>query len=797
MHNMISSHRVACQRGDQGRDHFAGWRNSPEKIPIIFHLLIIGIAFSALLLATGPAQAQELRVRSSTLLSRQLAAESSNFLQRGKMDLAFLLAVEAYRQEDTWEARNSLLSALQSSPKMEKIIHPPEGFVHDILCKPDSILLILGSNDSSLVIWDALRGDAVGRPFFFDKGDNISATFSPDGNALAICTKDRPSHRTSIHIWDRSTGKIRRSKQLDGDDDSYSCPSFGPDGRIFAFFSQGSLVFWNLSSGDVSAEWIGWDACFWSNVALSPYGNMAAVGTEDGPILLFDVMSGRQIDAFPSQGERNDYALAFSPDGSVLAAGRHSPIHRLCGNVIEFWNVGTGEMVDSLPRWGRLNDDYSNGVGDLVYNPAGTVMASAIDSVVILWNLAGGRDEVLRGQGDHIGGIKFSPDGSRLISRSNKDITSRDSIKWSNTTVVWNVNRDDAIGDSLTGIGKDTYIGAMSPDAKRLVFRRNDRGIIVWDIDDARPVGNPLPPEWGDYMRFALNPGGTILAIESSDKTTITLWDTEKSAAIGAPLKSTCGFRGLAFSPDGSKLATGCRDGDILLWEVANQRVIGSPLRRTKGFVSDIVFSPDGMKLASNIEDSAIDIWDVSRDRVINEPLTIDSGSIRVMSFSPDGHMLAAGCTGGRIFLWDLSHKNAVRTLFKVLEAGYDVWGSSYTNITSILFSSDGSMIAVECETSHYEWSSYDLTLWDIHRGEMIGHPMGNYGTVMAFKPDGKTLAAADPDGRIHSWIIDVDYWAQRACKIANRNLSQREWIRYVGPEIPYDTICPGAWIPK
>ncbi len=749
------------------------------------------------MLMAGMAWGQEPPVKISTILSRQLAAESANLLYQGKTDLAFSLAVEAYRQEDTWEARSNLLSVLQYSPKLDKIIHP-EDFIYDILCKSDSILLVLSSGDSSLVIRDALGGSVTGRPFLFDTSNGLSqACLSHDGKILAIVIARNESPRPkSLIVWERSTGKIR-GKQIGEDVDSYWNPSFSPDGRILAYFSYDSLAFWNLSNGNVVAEWMGNYGYPRSNVAFSPYGNIAAVGFEDDSVLLFDAINGQQVDAFPSRAGRNDYSLAFSPDGSVLAAGRYSRYQVPCSSDIDFWEIGTGERIDSIHLEFGPRDYLPRGVHNLVYNPAGTMLASTADSVVILWRLPWGRSQVLRGQGDYIWGLKFSPDGSRLVSWSNEYMGHGDDFEWNNTTIVWDVYRDDAIGDSLPSIGGEPDIKAISPDGRRLVFQAKNRSYLVWDIDDGRSVGAPLPIEWDDYVRFALNPDGTVLAISSPDKTTIILWDVEKGAAIGAPLLSICGFRDFAFSPDGSILAAGCRDGTIDLWDVANQTITGNPLRRTEGFVSDIVFSSDGTKLASNIADSAIDIWDVSQGEAINDPLTIDSGSIRGMSFSPDGSVLAAGCVDGRIFLWDLSHGNAVRRLFTTLEADPFVWGKPYKRVTSILFSSDGSMIAVGAENNYYEFVTHDLTLWDVRRGEMIGQPLGDYGELMALRPDGKTLVATDSYGGIHTWNIDVDYWAERACEIANRNLSQKEWIRYVGPEFPFDTTCPGASIPE
>jgi WD40 repeat protein len=62
--------------------------------------------------------------------------------------------------------------------------------------------------------------------------------------------------------------------------------------------------------------------------------------------------------------------------------------------------------------------------------------------------------------------------------------------------------------------------------------------------------------------------------------------------------------------------------------------------------------------------------------------------------------------------------------------------------------------------------------------------------TSVAFSPDGKMLATGSGDGTVVIWDIELASWRDRACQIANRNLTQDEWQGYIGGQEPYRATC-------
>jgi WD40 repeat protein len=91
---------------------------------------------------------------------------------------------------------------------------------------------------------------------------------------------------------------------------------------------------------------------------------------------------------------------------------------------------------------------------------------------------------------------------------------------------------------------------------------------------------------------------------------------------------------------------------------------------------------------------------------------------------------------------------------------------------------------------------SYDETviLWDVIAGVPIGRPLTGHSEAVksvAFSPDGQRLASGSEYDTIILWDVSFDSWQARACHIANRNLTQSEWNKFIGSDVPYRCTCP------
>src|SRR5262249_13218044 len=149
------------------------------------------------------------------------------------------------------------------------------------------------------------------------------------------------------------------------------------------------------------------------------------------------------------------------------------------------------------------------------------------------------------------------------------------------------------------------------------------------------------------------------------------------------------GAYSVAFSPDGTRLATGSGysessdknakhiPGDVKVWDLRTGQEIRSLKGHTRVVVC-VVFSPDGKRLASASDDKTVKVWDSQTGQ---ELLTFKehTGRIRSVVFSPDGKRLASASEDTTVKLWDAQTGKVINNL------------KGHTNcLISVIFSPDG-----------------------------------------------------------------------------------------------------------
>ena len=249
-------------------------------------------------------------------------------------------------------------------------------------------------------------------------------------------------------------------------------------------------------------------------------------------------------------------------------------------------------------------------------------------------------------------------------------------------------------------------------------------------------------------ISVAFSSDGTLIASGSEDNT-VGLWDVVSRKRIATLRGNGDRIESMAFSPDGTLIAieswtwvdesSSVSSGETELWDVANREQVASFWN-----VGAMAFSPDGTLLA--IEET---LWDVAtRKEVANFENEIE-GWASSMSFSPDGTLLAIGTgsstrgtgdtaikyEGRTVELWGVASRQRIATL-----AGHG------NRVISVAFSSDGRMLAS---------GSDDVRLWDVATRQRIATltDIEGWASSVSFSPDG-TLLAIGTGKAVELWDI-------------------------------------------
>ncbi len=248
-------------------------------------------------------------------------------------------------------------------------------------------------------------------------------------------------------------------------------------------------------------------------------------------------------------------------------------------------------------------------------------------------------------------------------------------------------------------------------------------------------VGNP----GSGVLSVAFSPNGSALATGGVDQT-IRLWDLtdpNQPPAVLASLESP--ILSLAFSPAGQQLAGAGAEPVVRVWDLTAPEEEPRQLSGHTEWVLSVAFSSDGQSLATGSIDQTVRLWNLADEEEEPAVLTRDSGVLSV-AFSPDGQQLAAGGENGAVWLWDLTALDQTPLLL----SGHQ------TPVLSMAFSPDGQTLAAGSE----EGSVQVWNLSDLSQTAVVLNRHQNWVLSVAFSPDGSVLATGSADQTVQLWSL-------------------------------------------
>jgi WD40 repeat protein len=198
---------------------------------------------------------------------------------------------------------------------------------------------------------------------------------------------------------------------------------------------------------------------------------------------------------------------------------------------------------------------------------------------------------------------------------------------------------------------------AISPNLAHKASRAHkasssdDRTVRLWEKDNPTPI--ILRGHTHCVKAIAFSPDGTVLASGSWDKT-VRLWPVLCEAPISILAEHRLGIHALAFSPQGNLLASGGLDCEVLLWDWRSHQLLQRLAGHTRA-VTALAFSPDGRTLATGSDDGTIRIWKRhTRQFSFENTLSAHSWTVSSLAFSSTGAFFFSGSWDHTIKIWDI-----------------------------------------------------------------------------------------------------------------------------------------------
>ena len=555
--------------------------------------------------------------------------------------------------------------------------------INDVAFDPTGTMLATTGDDGALRIWDPETGSlimekvgsgAVIGPSFNAEGSLVAAAWtdeslvrvfdvstgrltmkyqvrypsdtslSPDGTQVAVSSWHGAAFAVNVKTGRRTALYIRNRWWTEE-------VAWSPDGRYVATADgeYGGSVF-DAATG--VRKFVLPSITFTVSVAWDPTGTHTIVaGQDSGSARVWRL--GRfgvtEVAALPAQEMRAGIAgVAFSPDGTEVMAGDYD------GRAVKVWDLSVAgdEEVAHLPAAMAT-------ISDVEFMPDGRrVVAHSPDGAgVTVWNLAT-REPV------HEFGppwpartlnqptFEVSPDGHVIAMTYRGEVTVRD------------VRTEEKL--FVLGRGYDVTAIDWSPDGERLVVGTQDGSATVVDrtgqtirvLRDGRDL---------TICSARFSPDGASIATgECGDGTgeppRVTIWNWQSGRVVNT---IDVGLTNLTFDPSGRRLAAIDSIGSVAeIWDIATRRRLVAVAGHS-GLVNDVAFSPDGSRVATVGSDGTTRVYDAAsgeQQLVLRGsrwgPLWVD--------FSPDGTMLATGAHR-EVRVWALDIDDLLRIAHREL----------------------------------------------------------------------------------------------------------------------------------
>ncbi|MEI7987853.1 MAG: WD40 repeat domain-containing protein [Chloroflexota bacterium] len=415
--------------------------------------------------------------------------------------------------------------------------------------------------------------------------------------------------------------------------------------------------------------------------------------------------------------------------------------------------------IAETSHWGKGR------IQSLAYSPDGKTLVVATALGLYFYDTTSWSERFVDTSGQSMYIVTFSPDGTMLaIGESNGGIVLRQ-VSDGKLVREMGTTPDDRHKNTVTSL-------AFSPDGQNLISGSDDLTVRFWKVSDGS-LAQKIEEFFSTRINsIAFSPDKSTIAIATQyPDNKIYLWKMGEDKASKVLAEHKHSVYDVAFSPDGSLLASGSLDGSIRVWKVGDGSVdkvliaqnqpagVPTPIptidpnyspemkksiedaqkiqeENKMPYVFSVAFSPDGQTVAGGYFDNVIRLWKIS-DGSLFKTLEGSKSMVFDVTYSPDGTAIAARSVDGFVRIWQASEG----ALLKAIDFGYA--------ISTLAISPDGNNLAIGGE-------AYQVIIKKLSDASVVMDqtPHVNRVTSVTYSSDGKLFADASIDGVIVTWNL-------------------------------------------
>jgi WD40 repeat protein len=507
-------------------------------------------------------------------------------------------------------------------------------YIRGLAFSPDGSLLASASADTTAKLWDvAGRNEVATMTGHTDLLGNI--VFSPDGTKIATASRDG-----TVRLWDATNGQpVTGFSFTAPTDPNRQAPywltgiSYHPDGSTIAVGSTSSAIYLlDATTGqqrrvlEGHSDWI-----VLRGVRYSPDGRTLATASLDGTVKLWNAGSGTERATLEGTG-LSLWSVSWNGNGEQIAASSD------VAGTITIWNADSREVVNTL----QLSQGI---VRTLAYSDDGSVLASGgIGGTVVLHILETDQRVTLPGGAPTVQYLTFVGE-TDLVAISDRGVV---------VLIDLSQQREAVSFDGLDGVALSV---ASTPDRRTLAAGNEQGDIALWDIE-SRNLLRTLRGLRGPIATLSFSRDGSRLVAVTNDpnnEPTIGLWNTENGELLQSFKGHTGVVTGLSLRADASMIASSSVDGSLRIWDGASDRELRAQTiagEQGQNWYSSVAFSPDGSLLATGTTNGQIEFYNPDTGEQIGS-VDLGAGSVLSLAFRRDGNQLAASTRDGSVWILD------------------------------------------------------------------------------------------------------------------------------------------------